>query len=155
MTITLWLVLLCTPTWAQNAFGTWKMNPARSLFNGDPDPLAVTIRFEPHSRGEVLTWDTVGSNGQTQTLSIILYFDGKQRDFQGHPCPGMGFQSSRRLDNRAIEILLTCENGLRARFVRQLTADPSDLILDITDVLPDGRRFERHMFFEKQSSTKR
>jgi len=130
------------------------MNPARPFFIGDPDPLAVTIRFEPHSRGEVLTWDTAGANGQTQTLSIILYFDGKQRDFQGHPCPGMGFQSSRRLGSRAIEILLTCENRLRARFVRQLTANRSDLILDITDELPDGRRFQRHLVFEKQNSTK-
>jgi hypothetical protein len=67
----------------------------------------------------------------------------------------MGFQSSRRLDNQAIEILLTCENGPRARFVRQPPANPSDLILDITDELPDGRRLERHLVFEKQASVKR
>ena len=101
-TLTLLLTLLSTPTWAQDAFGTWKMNPARSVFIGDPHPRAVTLRFVPHTKGEVFTWDKVGANGQTETVSIILYLDGKRRDFQDHSCPGMGFQSSRRLGNRAL-----------------------------------------------------
>src|SRR5712691_4323192 len=152
--LTLLLMLLSAPAWAQNAFGTWKMNPTRSVFTGDPHPRAVTIRFEPHAKGEVFTWDSVRDNGQAETFSIILCFDGKIRDFQGLLCPGMGFQSSRRLDNRAIEISLNCQNGPNARIVRQMAPNAFDLILDITAQLPDGRRFERHLVFEKQNSTK-
>ena len=154
ITLTLLLTLLSTPTWAQDAFGTWKMNPARSVFIGDPHPRAVKVRFEPHTKGEVFTWDKIGANGQAETLSIILYLDGKRRDFQDHSCPGIGFQSSRRLGNRAIEVLVMCEGGRRTRFVRQLPANPSDLILNITTELPDGHRFERRLIFEKQASVK-
>jgi hypothetical protein len=155
MTITPLLILLSTTAWAQNAFGTWGMNPARSVFIGDPHARAVTIRFEPHTKGEVFTWDAVRDNGQAETFSIILYFDGKVRDFQGLSCPGMGFQSSRRLDNRAIEISLNCQNGPKARIVRQMAPNVFDLILDITAEFPDGRRLGRHLVFEKQNSTKR
>jgi hypothetical protein len=130
------------------------MNPARSIFIGDPHPRAVTIRFEPHSKGEVFTWDKVGANGRAETFSFILYFDGKQREFQDHSCPGAGFQSSRRLDNQAIEILLICEKGPRARFVRELAPSPNDLLLNITDELPDGRRLERRLVLERQVSQK-
>ena len=86
ITLTLFLILSSAAGWAQTAFGTWKMNPARSVFIGDPHPRLVTIRFEPHPKGEVFTWDKVGGNGQTQTFSIILYFDSKQRDLQDDTC---------------------------------------------------------------------
>src|SRR5438093_10762742 len=124
ITLTLLLILPGTPSWAQNAFGTWKMNPVRSLFIGDPHPRAVTIRFEPHAKGEIFTWNKVGGNGQRETFRIILYFDGKQRDLQNNSCRGSGFQSSRRIDKRAVEILLTCETGSHARFVRQVPSNP-------------------------------
>ena len=150
ITLTLFLILSSAAGWAQTAFGTWKMNPARSVFIGDPHPRLVTIRFEPHPKGEVFTWDKVGGNGQTQTFSIILYFDSKQRDFQDDTCSGRSFQSSRRLDHDAVEILLKCENKLSARFIRRPLQNPREMFLDITDELPDGRRLERHLVLERQ-----
>ena len=41
-------------------------------------------------------------------------------------------------------------NGNWTRFVRRLAAQPKELILDITEQHPDGRRFERRMVLEKQ-----
>jgi len=130
------------------------MNPARSVFIGDPHPRAVTIRFEPHAKGEVFTWDKIGANGRAETFSIILYFDGKQRDFQVNTCPGTAFQSSRRLGEGVIEIVLACRTGIHARFVRQVSTNPHELLLNITDEAQDGRRLERHLVFEKQDSEK-
>ena len=129
--------------------GTWKMNPARSTFRGDPHPQAVTVRFERHEKGEVFTWDKTGGNGQAETFSMILYFDGKVRDFQTPGCPGEGTQSSRNLDKQTAEIRLTCKDGSSVRMVRRTQAEPHDLTLDITVLLPDGRRFERHLVLEK------
>ena len=107
-----------------------------------------------HAKGEVFTWDKIGGNGRAETFSIILYFDGKQRDFQLTTCSGTASQSSRRLDNEAVEILLTCEKGIHARLVRPAPPNPRELFLNITDELPDGRRFERHLVLEKQRSEK-
>jgi hypothetical protein len=142
------MLLFGTMCWAQDAFGTWKMNPRRSQFAGDPYAKSVMVRIEPHARGEVFTLDTIGKDGHATTSSTLLYFDGQPRDFQEPQCSGI--QSSRRVDSRTVEILRKCAGGAWTRFVRRLTAQPKELVLQITEQQPDGRRFERRLVLEKQ-----
>jgi hypothetical protein len=142
------LILFATSCLAQGSFGTWKMNPARSTFNGSPHPESVTIRIEPHLKGEVFTLDKTEGEGRTTTLSTILYFDDQPRDFQDAKCPGT--QSSRRVGKETVEIIRHCHSGAWTRFVRRLAAQPKELILEITEQQPDGRRFERRLVLEKQ-----
>ena len=47
------LMLLGATSWAGEAFGVWKLNPARSTLAGNQK--SVTLRIEPHTRGEVFT----------------------------------------------------------------------------------------------------
>lgn len=141
------LILFATSSWAEGAFGTWKMNPARSTLNGSPHPESFTVRIEPHSRGEVFTIDGTERDGRATTSSTVLYFDGKARDFQDTKCSGT--QSSRRV-GMAVEIIRHCNSGAWIRFVRRLAAQPKELILEITEQQPDGRRFERRLVLEKQ-----
>jgi hypothetical protein len=108
----------------------------------------MTLRIEQHTRGEVFTMDTVTTDDRASTSSTILYLDGRARDFQDSTCSGT--QSSRRLDARTVEILRTCASGEWIRFVRRLSAQGKELILDITEQHPDGRRVERRLVLEKQ-----
>ncbi len=142
------VILFATSCWAGGPFGTWKMNAARSKFIGDPRPKSLIVRFEPHPRGEVFTLDKIAWDGWAVTSSIILYLDGKGREFQSDSCSGT--QSSRRVDNRTVEILFNCDSGHWTRFVRRLPPQANELVLDIMGSLPDGRRFERHLILEKQ-----
>ena len=139
------LILLAVASWAEGAFGVWALNPARSLLNGSEK--SVTLRIEPHTRGEVFTLDTLATDGRASTFSTILYFDGKARDFHDSACSGT--QSSRRLDSQTVEILRTCATGDWTRFVRRLTAE-TELVLEITARQRDGRRIERRLVMEKQ-----
>ena len=139
-------LLLGVPSWAEEAFGTWKLNPARSTLAGNQK--SVTLRIEPHTRGEVFTLDTVAADGRASTFSTILYFDGKGRDFEDSACSGT--QSSRRVDSQTAEILRKCANGRWTRFVRRLAAQPKDLVLEITERYTDGRRSEWRLVLEKQ-----
>ncbi len=133
------------PSLAGDAFGSWKVNPIRSL---DPFPGSLTARFEPHGKGEVFTLDRTEQDGRATTSSTILYFDGRPRDFEDLGCTGT--QSSRRLDNKVVEILRKCESGQWIRFVRRTSAKPNELFLEITEQHSDGRRFERRLMLEKQ-----
>jgi hypothetical protein len=65
-----------------SAFGTWKMNAARSTFMGSAQPKSLSVRIEPHAKGEVFTLDRVESDGRATTSSSILYLDGAPRDLQ-------------------------------------------------------------------------
>ena len=130
---------------AGDAFGLWKMNPARST---DPPPTSLTVRFEPHAMGEVFTLDQVDNDGRATASGTILYFDGKPRDFEDLGCSGT--QSSRRVDNRTVEIMNKCANGEWTRFVRRLAGQSKELTLEITEQHPDGRRLERRLTLEKK-----
>jgi len=147
MRVALLLMFLGATSSAGEAFGVWKLNPARSTLAGNQKSL--TLRIERHTRGEVFTFDTVAADGRASTSSTILYFDGKARDFQDSACSGT--QSSRRVDGRTVEILRQCGNGGWTRFVRRLAAQPKELVLEITEQHSDGSRFERHLVLEKQS----
>ena len=145
-----WMILFSTSCWAQDMFGTWKMNPVRSQFSDDNHhPRAVTVRIEPHEKGEVFTYDRITSNGQAETISTVLYFDGKERNYQRGECSGT--KASRRLDKRTVEIVTKCDGRFWARFTLRLPPQPNELILDISEIrLSDGRRFDRHLVLEKQ-----
>jgi hypothetical protein len=139
------LLLLAVTSWAREAFGVWKLHSARSAPAGIQ--RTMTLRIEPHTHGEVFTLDTVTPDGRALTSSTILYFDGKPRDFQDAACSGT--QSSRRVDDRTVEILRECSGGGQIRLVRRAVR-ARILVLEIIEQNPDGRRSESRFVLEKR-----
>jgi hypothetical protein len=116
--------------WAQGAiFGNWKLNSARSTFSGVTPPKSLTLRVEPHAKGEVVTVDRTETSGRAISSSMILYLDGVARPFQDAGCSGT--QSSRRVDSQTVEILCTCSSGESTKFLRP--AQQGRAILEITN----------------------
>jgi hypothetical protein len=130
------------------AYGTWKMNAARSTVAGGPQVKSLTVRIEPHSKGEVFTLDRIETDGRTTSSSTILYLDGEPRPFEDFGCSGI--QSSRRMDERTVEIVRMCASGGWMRLLRRASAKPNELVLEIAEQSADGRRFDRRLTFERQ-----
>ena len=145
MRTALLLTLLGATSWAGEAFGVWKLNPARSTLV--ENQKSVTVRIAPHTRGEVFTLDTMAADGRASTFSTILYFDGKPRDFQDSTCSGT--QLSRRVDSQTVEILRQCASGAQIRLVRRVV-QPGVLILEITEQQMGAQRSERRLVMEKR-----
>jgi hypothetical protein len=141
------MMLLSGSCSAQEAFGTWNMNPARSTLIWS-NPRSITVRIEPHAKGEVFTYERISNIGQAETFSVILYLDGQERDWQGSDCSGTLL--SRRLDSRTVEIVWNCDNGGHTRFIRRMDSNAHDLMLDQTTSRPNRRGLERHLVLEKQ-----
>lgn len=142
------LILITFTCGAEDAFGTWKVKPAGSTSNVSSDIESFTVRIGPHAKGEVFTLDKIERDGRATTSSTILYLDGKPREFQEASCSGT--QLSQRLGKETVEIIRNCGSGAWIRFVRRLAAQPKELILEITEQQPNGRRFERRLVLEKQ-----
>ena len=142
------LMLLGPVCCAGAAYGTWKLNAARSTFAGDPQPRSLTIRIEPHTKGEVFTLDRIEADGRAISTSTILYLDGTERDFRDGECSGS--QSSRRMDGETVEILHKCASGSWTRLVRRSPASAKELVIEITEQHSDGRRFQRRLVLDKQ-----
>jgi len=105
MRVALLLILLGEICRAEPAVGIWKMNAARSTFSGDVQPKRLTVRIEPHAKGEVFTLDRVEADGRATSSSTTLYLDGKTRDFQDDEC-------SRAPESRGSSGLLLWTGGL-------------------------------------------
>lgn len=109
-------LLLGAPNWAEAAFGTWKVDPARSVFSGNSSPRSLTVYFESHSKGEVFTPARIGLDPRAASPSTILCLDGASHHFRAFV----------REPNRPGELtagrwmsLCRCANGGWTRFVRR------------------------------------
>lgn len=131
------------------AFGSWKMNAARSTFAGAIQPKSLTVRIEPHPKGEVFTLDRSEADGRTTTSSTILYLDSAPRDFEGFDCSGI--QSSRRVNRTTVEILRKCAGGQSISLICRTSTRADELILEVTEQQPDGRHVERRLVLERQA----
>src|SRR5262245_40274708 len=138
----------CFAQGLQGASGTWKMNAARSTFAGGSTFKSLTVRIERHPKGEVFTLDRIEIDGRTTNYSTILYLDGEPRQFEDFGCSGI--QSSRRADERTVEIVRMCASGGWMRLLRRSSANANELVLEITEQSADGRRFDRRLTLEKQ-----
>ena len=139
------LIVLAAVSWGGDAFGVWKLNRARSTLAANQKTMS--LRIEPHIRGEVFTLEAVTRDGRASTSSTILYFDGKARQYQDSSCSGT--QLSRRLDSQTVVILRTCDSGAWTRLVRRLSTGPGEMVFEITEQQNDGRRIERRVVLEK------
>jgi len=128
-----------------DAIGTWEVIPRLST-GARAEILAV--KFDTHSKGEVFTIDRITRDGRATTSSTVLYFDGLPRDLQDFGCSGT--QSSRRLDSRTVEIIRSCVNGGSSRLVRRLSTGGEELVLEIAEWEPGGRRVDRRLVLQRQ-----
>jgi hypothetical protein len=139
------LIVLAAVSWGGDAFGVWQLNAARSTLAANQKTMSV--RIDPHLRGEVFTLETATWDGRASTSSTILYFDGKARDFEDSTC--VGTQWSQHVDGRTAEIVRECAGGRRVRLIRR-TESSSVLVLEITEENADGRRSERRVVLERR-----
>jgi hypothetical protein len=146
--VSMLLSAICIGQGPQGASGTWKMNAARSTFAGGAPFKSLIVRIEHHPKGEVFTLDRTETDGRTTNYSTILYLDGEPRRFEEFGCSGI--QSSRRVDDRTVDIVRMCASGGWMRLLRRASAKSNELILEITEQSADGRRFERRLTLEKQ-----
>jgi hypothetical protein len=142
------LTLIVIGNCAEPVFGTWKVKTNRSTFAGVRAPRSLSVRIEPHAKGEVFTVDRVESDGRATSSSSILYFDNKPRDLQDFEC--LGTQSSRRLDSGTIEIRRNCAGRDGIWFVRHATDKSKELMIDITEKRRPGPNLDWRLVLEKQ-----
>ena len=142
------LALIAICNCAEPVFGTWRVKTNRSTFAGGRAPKSLTVRIEPHAKGEVFTMDRVESDGRATSSSSILYFDNTPRDFQDFDC--LGTQSSRRLDSGTIEIRRNCAGSDGVWFVRHATDKSKELMIDITEKRRPGPNLDWRLVLEKQ-----
>jgi hypothetical protein len=62
---------------ALDGWGIWKLADERSQIGVRRSFRSLTVRIEPHARGEALTLDRVEADGRVTSYSTTLYLDGE------------------------------------------------------------------------------
>jgi hypothetical protein len=150
----IWPLLLLAVSGYAQALGTWKMNPEKSRYSTGPFPKALTVKFEPHPDGEIFTMYIAGADGAAQTVSHILYFDGKERVAEPD-----AFETetllSRKLGAGTVEIVRKRNGKLFSRCLRTLSPDGKQMTLEFIQVVDKGPNLERKLVLEKTSKKER
>jgi len=143
------LVLLAASCQSRDALGTWKMNAEKSRFHGPP-PKALTVRYEPQADAEVWTFNQDRADGNSETTSQTLHFDGKE-----YSCGDVGLEErpdtvvSRKPDARTAEVFYKKSGRVARRMVRTVSADGRQMTLDIQLTPEKGPAVERRLVFER------
>ena len=143
------IVLLGASCWAQDAFGTWKLNAAKSRFDGPP-PKAISVRYEPQAEAEIWTFYQIRADGISETISQTLHFDAKD-----YPCGDLGLEErpdtvvSRKPDARTAEVFYKKSGRVARRVVRTVSADGRQITVEIRITPEKGPAVERRLVFER------
>ena len=83
-------------------FGTWKLDPAKSEYEGPAaPPKARTVTIQPAGDGEKTLSETVLPDGTTRTAEFTANYDGKDYPVVGSP--QVDTVALRRVDLNTIE----------------------------------------------------
>jgi len=81
--------------------GTWKMNPAKSMYNPGPAAKSVTLRIESDENGYKINAEGIGGDGNPTHVEYSAKFDGKDYTISG--VPGAEMVSVKRIDANTVE----------------------------------------------------
>jgi hypothetical protein len=133
------------------AFGTWKLNRAKSRDHTARLPKSATLRYESHQEGEISTWYSVRADGISETDSHILHLDGKDYACDDPSMPErLDTVSSKRLDARRTEIVYKNAGRAVLRLVRTVSADGKQMTLDLRRADEKAPSALRWLVFERE-----
>ena len=81
--------------------GTWKMNPAKSMYNPGPPAKSVTLKIESDENGYKISAEGIGGDGNPTHVEYTAKFDGK--DYAVTGVPNAEMVSVKRIDADTIE----------------------------------------------------
>jgi hypothetical protein len=81
--------------------GTWKMNPAKSMYNPGPPAKSVTLTIEADDNNIKINAEGIGSDGNPTHVEYTAKFDGK--DYAVTGVPNAEMVSVKRIDPNTME----------------------------------------------------
>jgi ABC-type phosphate transport system substrate-binding protein len=86
----LFAAVVVAPVFAQdNPFlGTWKLNVAKSKFEGAPAPKSLTRTITAEGSGAKYSFEGVSADGNSYAYSFVTNYDGKEVPVTGKGTPG-------------------------------------------------------------------
>lgn len=126
--------------------GTWKLNVAKSTFNG-PAPKSRTLKLEPSGNGFKLTTDEIDAQGKRDSSTYTANFDGK--DYAAKT-PFRDTIAWKRIDARTWETTSKKDGKVTDTSRRVVSPDGKMLTITTTGTNAQGQKVSRVSVYDKQ-----
>ena len=133
LTLTYTLAGQAQPSW----FGTWELNPAKSLDNPGPSFRRVTCKIEKWEDGVRVTYNMVGTRGGITHMEWTGKFDGRDYSVQG--VDYVLTNAYRTLSDRSYEIIVRVDGSQAAVATASISADGRTLTVNTVERDARGR----------------
>jgi hypothetical protein len=133
---------------ADEVYGTWKLNTAKSQFKPGPAPKASTIKFEASGKGVKSTQEMVPATGDKTTGTYTAQYDGKDYPVTGSPVADTvalkmtNAKTVERVDKKGGKVVQT--------FVRTISADGKTMKVTQKGTNAKGEAIDNVMLFDRQ-----
>lgn len=133
---------------ADRAFGTWKLNLAKSKFRPGPPPKSLTVKIEAAGKGQKATADGVNAEGQSTHSEYTANYDGKDYPITGSPIADT--VSLRWIDARTLGRTDKKSGKVVQTLKRTVSSDGKVLTATVKGTDPKGQPVNNVLVFEKQ-----
>ena len=144
------LCTLSSAAWSQTdaAYGTWKLNTAKSQFKPGPAPKALTVKFEASGKG-VKSWqEMVPATGDKTTGTYTANYDGKDYPITGSPAADT--VALKMSDAKTVERVDKKGGKVVQTFVRTVSADGKTMKVTQKGANAKGEPIDNVLMFDRQ-----
>ena len=130
--------------------GTWKLNLAKSKYNGSPPPRSTTLTFAGEGDNLTNTVETVDAQGQTIKTVFMHVYDGKP-----HPTTGVAgglFDAStyNRADAYTVNFVRSKDGKAVQTGSNVVSADGKTFTVSVAGIGANGQQISSLAVYEKQ-----
>ena len=141
------------PTLAQdNPFlGTWKLNTAKSKFEGAPAPQSQTRTVVAQGNGVKYSFEGVAADGKPFAFSFVTYYDGTEAAVTGTGTPaGADAISLKRVNPHKVEGTLLKGGKEVGKVTAEVSKDGKVSTVKGKGKSADGKEYSTESVYDKQ-----
>jgi hypothetical protein len=147
------IAVLARPAFGQgNPFlGTWKLNVAKSKFEGAPAPKSQTRTVEQQGNGVKYSFEGVAADGTPIAFSFVTYYDGTEAAIKGTGTPaGADSITLKRVNPHKIEGTLHKGGKDLGKVVAEVSNDGKIATVKGKGKTAEGKEYSTESVYDKQ-----
>ena len=143
-----WLAISIDLRAADDTFGTWNLNVAKSKYEPGPAPKSATVKYEEVDGGYKRSGDTIDADGKKISIEYTAKYDGKDYPVTGSPL----FDSIavKKINDHTAEATMKKGGKPVLTAKREISHDGKVMTITITGTNVKGEKMHNKAVYDKQ-----
>ena len=145
------VAVLCASPVPKTVLGTWKLNVAKSTFEGVPPPQSQTRVYQDWGGGLVhVTFEGIDAQGKRTVTNFVARYDGRDYPRVALRSETAGTIALRHISDRQIEYVYKEDGKVTITGTRTISADGKTYTSRYTGTNAQGQPIRAALVFDRQ-----